>query len=41
MTWFGTVFSVLAVVLAIIGMVIVANAFNKLGTDLNNLDTGS
>lgn len=41
MTWFGTVFSVLAVVLAIIGMVIVANAFNKLGTDLNNLNTGS
>ena len=37
MTWVGTVFSVLAVVLGIVGMVIVAKAFNQLGTDLGNI----
>jgi hypothetical protein len=40
MTWVGTVFSVLAVVLGIVGMVIVAKAFNQLGTDLNTIGNG-
>jgi hypothetical protein len=37
MTRAGILFSVLAVVLGIVGMVIVAKAFNQLGTDLNNI----
>ena len=41
MTWVGTVFSVLAVVLGIVGMVIVAKAFNQLGTDLGNIGNGT
>ena len=40
-TILGVAFSVLGVTLAIVGLVIVANAANKLQTDLNNLNTGT